>query len=107
MAIDKQLKQLNLYDERRLKMAGDVKVGGNVTQIQGQTNVGTQDPDAVISQAKGLETSFNFGADVDVAAAVSAATQLQSNAATAFGVGGGAGGDTEVINSGNTGPIVT
>jgi hypothetical protein len=88
-------------------MAGNTKVGGNVTQVQGQSNVGAQDPDAVISQAQGLATEFNLGPNVDVAAAVSAATQFQSNAAAAIGAGGDAGGDTEVINSGNTGPIVT
>ena len=93
-------------------MAGNFKVGGGVSQVLGQTQVGSVDPDAFAPQAHGLEanqqiTPFQvdpLSAQLASAAAIGAQTQTQQG--TQEGYGGNAGGDTEVINSGNIGPMV-
>jgi hypothetical protein len=90
-------------------MAGDVKVGGGVSQVLGQKQIGSVDPDAFAPQSTGLESNFQFGgpnAAIEAATAVAAAAQTQTQQGTQVGFGGNAGGDTEVINSGNVGPMV-
>ena len=90
-------------------MAGNLKVGGGVSQLLGQSNVGSVDPDAFAPQASGLESNFQFGgpnAAIEAATAVAIGAQSQSQTGTQVGAGGSAGGDTEVINSGNVGPMV-
>ena len=90
-------------------MAGDFKVGGGVSQVLGQTQAGSVDPDAFAPQAHGLEANVQFGgpnAIVEAATAFAAGAQTQTQQGTQIGVGGNAGGDTEVINSGNVGPMV-
>jgi hypothetical protein len=90
-------------------MASDVKVGGGVSQVLGQQQIGSVDPDAFAPQATGLESNLQYGgpnAAIEAATAVAAAAQTQTQQGTQVGYGGNAGGDTEVINSGNVGPMV-
>jgi len=90
-------------------MAGDVKVGGGVSQILGQTQLGSVDPDAFAPQSHGLEQNLQFGGpntSIEAAVASATGTQTQSQTGTQDAYGGNAGGDTEVINSGNVGPMV-
>lgn len=90
-------------------MAGNVKVGGGVSQVLGQSQIGSVDPDAFAPQATGLESNLQFGgpnAAIEAATAIAAGAQTQSQTGTQQGYGGNAGGDTEVINSGNVGPMV-
>jgi hypothetical protein len=90
-------------------MASDVKVGGGVSQVLGQQQIGSVDPDAFAPQATGLESNLQYGgpnAAIEAATAVAAAAQTQTQQGTQVGFGGNAGGDTEVINSGNVGPMV-
>ena len=93
-------------------MAGNVKVGGGVSQVLGQTQFGSVDPDAFAPQAHGLEANQQitpFQVDptsIEAAVASSTGTQTQSQTGTQTGFGGNAGGDTEVISSGNIGPMV-
>ncbi len=89
-------------------MAGNVKIGGGTSQILGQSNVGSVDPDAFAPQATGLGSNLQVGgpnAGIDVATAVAAGAQAQTQTGTQVGIGGDAGGDTEVIGSGNVGPM--
>jgi len=90
-------------------MAGDVKVGGGVSQLLGQSNVGSVDPDAFAPQSHGLQANWQAGGpniSAELAAAAAVGIQGQSQSADQVGFGGSAGGDTEVINSGNVGPMV-
>jgi hypothetical protein len=90
-------------------MAGDVKVGGGVSQVLGQSQLGSVDPDAFAPQSTGLEQNFQFGGPneaIEAATAIAAGAQSQTQTATQSGFGGNAGGDTEVLNSGNVGPMV-
>jgi hypothetical protein len=67
------------------------------------------DPDAFAPQATGLESNLQFGgpnAAIEAATAIAAGAQSQTQTATQSGYGGDAGGDTEVLNSGNVGPMV-
>jgi hypothetical protein len=90
-------------------MAGNVKLGGGVTQVSSQGQLGNLDPDAFAPQATGLEGNLQFGgpnAAIEAATAVATAAQAQTQTATQVGIGGNAGGDTDVVNSGNVGPMV-
>ena len=93
-------------------MAADKKVGGGVLQLQGQTNVGSVDPDAFAPQAHGLQANTQvspYNVDplsIEASTAVAFGAQAQYQDAGQYGIGGSAGGDTEVINSGNVGPMV-
>ena len=90
-------------------MAGDVKVGGGVSQVLGQTQLGKVDPNAFAPQSHGLEGNVQFGGpntSIEAAVASATGTQTQDQSATQTAFGGNAGGDTEVINSGNIGPMV-
>jgi hypothetical protein len=93
-------------------MAGNVKVGGGVSQVLGQSQLGSVDPDAFAPQAHGLQANQQitpFPVDplsIEAATAIAAGAQSQTQSATQEGYGGNAGGDTEVINSGNVGPMV-
>jgi hypothetical protein len=93
-------------------MAGNTKVGGGVSQVLGQQQIGSVDPDAFAPQAHGLQANQQvtpFQVDplsVEAATAIAAAAQTQTQQGTQVGFGGDAGGDTEVINSGNVGPMV-
>jgi hypothetical protein len=90
-------------------MAGDVKLGGGVTQVSKQAQLGSLDPDAFAPQSTGLESNLQFGgpnAAIEAATAVAVAAQAQTQNAAQVGIGGSAGGDTDVVNSGNVGPMV-
>jgi hypothetical protein len=90
-------------------MAGNVKIGGGVSQLLGQKQVGSVDPDAFAPQATGLESNLQFGgpnAAIEAATAIAVGVQSQTQQGTQEGYGGNAGGDTEVNQSGNIGPMV-
>jgi hypothetical protein len=93
-------------------MAGDVKLGGGVTQASKQGQLGSLDPDAFAPQAHGLQANQQitpFPVDplsIEAATAVATAAQAQTQTATQVGIGGNAGGDTDVVNSGNVGPMI-
>ena len=90
-------------------MAGDVKIGGGVSQVLGQSNYGSVDPDAFAPQSHGLQANSqegHFNVSAEIASAAALGIQDQSQSAGQLGFGGNAGGDTEVINSGNIGPMI-
>jgi len=90
----------------------DFKVGGGVSQVLGQSQAGSVDPDAFAPQAHGLQANQQitpFPVDplsVEAATAIAVGAQSQTQQGTQVGYGGNAGGDTEVNNSGNIGPMV-
>jgi hypothetical protein len=87
----------------------DVKIGGGVSQLLGQSQAGSVDPDAFAPQSTGLESNFQLGGPneaIQAATAIAAGVQSQTQQGTQVGYGGNAGGDTEVNQSGNIGPMV-
>ena len=92
-------------------MANDVKIGGSVLQGISQGNLGEVKPGSFAPMATGFEQNSidAFDSYVDtakIAFSAASASQYQSNSASAHAVGGSAGGDTEVLNSGNNGPMI-
>ena len=92
-------------------MASNLKVGGNVAQGIQQGNLGSVQPGSFAPLSTGFEANPINAFDSDVTAlkasvSTASAEQWQSNDASAEAWGGNAGGDTEVINSGNNGAMI-